>query len=227
MRLPFFRQSEKQQAQRYYDLLRDLKALDVYVDHSFEGKTKDMVDVFQQKIVYLINQMIDTNKKNVTYWEKETTAIQLAATDLTQAFAEAHVSWDEQTRKIEQTVEESIRFVEEIRFYPPEYIFSINQLKGHLLDIEENKEKNPLQEEPAYEQLRTQVQKDLSDYHLLHQETVQMLEKIEKKKIQNKKAENNDIIETKERLYRHLQMGKLTQAKSELKKLTKAYKRWA
>ena len=216
----FFR---KEKERPKHEVLNAVKAFDTYQDHSYEDETKEAVETFQQRLKNAVDEIIEIPDNS--YMEK-VELITKEAVELSLRISKAKVQIEECKLSMRSSVEKGLQFVQSTNFYPPEYVFHINKIEGFITDLTEIREKNPLKSLNEFFEFRTQVEQDIQLFTELHQETIELIDKIDQKMTQKQKNETQNILEIKESLFRAIQMGELLRAKSDLKKLKKEYKRF-
>lgn len=109
--------------------------------------------------------------------------------------------------------EEMLEKLLNVGFYPPEYIFELNMIRGIAVDMEEWQEKNQLKEKD-YEERIKKLDHDIDKFLKLHKEVADYFEAT-KDNMENKK------LKEKDELARNLQMGRLKEVEIRLKKIKK------
>lgn len=112
-----------------------------------------------------------------------------------------------------QRTEKMLNQLLEIKFYPPDYIFELNMVRGLTMDIEENVRKNPIKK-VEFEERTKNLEEQIEKYMKLHEEVLEFIK-------ENEGTKEVDIIEMKEELSRDLQMGRLEEIEEKLKKIKK------
>lgn len=206
-----------------HEVLQQLKALDVYQNHAYEDETEKAITQFQQNLYNTIDAIIETPDNSFTI---QADRMQAEASALQEKLKEAIEQWEHHKQSMKETVEKGVAFVQSTNFYPPEYVFHLNKIEGFTIEMSELQEKNPLASANEFFEFRDQVERDIALFSELHQETIDLMQKIEQRMAQKQKAETQNMLEIKESLFRALQMGHLLQAKSDVKKLKKEVKRF-
>lgn len=205
-----------------HEVLHALKMLDVYQNHDYEGKTAEEITEFQEKLHQTINRLIEEDHLLTEKAEE----VKKEAEVLQERLNNAHQQWENHKKSMKESVEKGLVFVQSTNFYPPEYVFHLNKIEGFITDMTELQQKDPLADANEFYAFRDQVEQDIAAFSALHQETIQLVQKIQQKVEQKQKQESQTILEIKESLFRALQMGNLVQARSDLKKLKKEIKRF-
>lgn len=207
-----------------YEILNELKELDIYDETKFEKETLERIKDFKRSLKNVIDFCLDEGVQSKES-ENRIKSIIKEADDLKNKFNTIENEREETKKNIRVSVERGTEFVVNSHFYPPEYVFNLNKLEGMIVDIDEDKEKNPLFLDKKYDEFRIQIERDIEDFKALHAETIELIGKIDEKLSNKGKESPQAIIEIKEILFRKLQMGLIIEAKAELKKLRKEYKK--
>ena len=83
-----------------HEILQTLKALDVYQQHEYEGKTAEEIEQFQQKINQVINQIIEEERQEVIL--EKTQCLQKEALALQEKFKHVQKEWEERKENIKK-----------------------------------------------------------------------------------------------------------------------------
>lgn len=206
-----------------HEVLQALKAMDL-PEEAYEGKTAEEVQRFRETLQQTINDIIEEENNGMI--REKVDFITTKRIALREKMEKAQNAWENHKETMRKSVEKGVEFVQTTNFYPPEYVFHLNKIEGFITDMTELQEKDPLASPDEFLDFCTQTEQDILLFTQLHQETILLMDKIDQKMTQKQKLETQAMIEIKESLFRALQMGHLLQARSDIKKLRKEYKRF-
>lgn len=215
---------EKKEKEEQYQLLNQLREMAKLSEGQYIEETLELIQPFHVELTDCINAIIDRGLATEEMKERANRLLSKGE-DMQKRLDAARVEWGKLKEEIEEVVEFGVAFIQGSNFYPPEYTFNINKLKGSTIEIDEHVQDNPLHDSNGYKELIVQVKTEIHEYRALHEETTELIEKIKKRKVQFGKEEKAEMLEIKEKLFRNLQMGQLGEVKKELKKLRKELKR--
>ena len=78
-----------------------------------------------------------------------------------------------------QRTEKMLNQLLEIKFYPPDYIFELNMVRGLTMDIEENVRKNPIKK-VEFEERTKNLEEQIEKYMKLHEEVLEFIKQLSK-----------------------------------------------
>lgn len=209
-----FFKKEKQNESEKVVILKKLKELRKICTENIKGNNKLKKEFYFNQIDKLINELIEEKRDDLAYYRKELKESEESIRKIDKDIQVTKETWEEVKPEIEKIIKESVDFIGKTSFYPPEYAFDINKLKGDVLEIDEDLEEEEVIEIKEVKEKAETLQKNIESFKKVHKKTNELIEKIEKQGTKNEEV--NDI---KHELFVYLQQGKIRKAEKMLKKL--------
>lgn len=211
----FFSFGNKKALEKKKQTIKEILELDTFKESEYTDETKSAVEKIRKEIddcVEVVANSAIKDSNEILFGE-----VKGKVKRLNIEINSNVLEYDRLYKDIELAVEKGVGYIAGTNFYPPEFVFNLNKLKGMLLEIEEIKKTNPLANLKEFKDFKEQVESEIEDFKKMHEKTVSLMELVESKKKENKE-EPQVIIDIKERLFRLLQFGKTKEAEEELKK---------
>lgn len=211
----FFSFGNKKALEKKKQTIKEILELDTFKESEFADDTKSAIEKLRKEIDDCVEVIANSPIKDSN--EILIGEIKGKVKRLSIEINSSQLEYDRLYKDIELAVEKGVEYIDGTNFYPPEFVFNLNKLKGMLLEIEEIKKTNPLASSKEFEDFKKQVEDEIEEFKKMHEKTVALMKLVENKKKENK-AEPQEIIDIKEKLFRLLQFGKTKEAEEELKK---------
>ena len=190
----FKKDKRREKVEVLYKLKGELKE----VSEKYQAETRKEFDEIGKEIEKEIKSLLE---------DKNHKANQKLEEKIKEKLKKNTEEMEKEKEELNQRVEKMLKKIIEIRFYPPEFIFELNMIKGLVIEMEDNIENNPLIK-IEYEERTNKLEKEIDRYLMLHEEVLKLV---------REETENMDFIKLKEELSRDLQMGRLDDVERKIK----------
>ena len=205
------RQNERQQR------LIEIRKIKLYNKDGYEEETKEKIGKLEEKI----DNCIDIILK-----EEEEKDIDKAIEDIKREWEElrgkmkiCHLEIDKLISELEEKKDYIAEYLSQTNFYPFQFALDNNKLSGIIVELKENRKKNPFLDTRSYETFATELYEKVLDFQHLHQTVVKLIEQVEGEKENYPTSKYKRVMEVKNDLYLYLHKGDSENTKKYIKEL--------
>lgn len=193
---------------------------------AYKGKTEKEFNKLNNTIEEVIeNYMTDWEETN-NLEEMKITLLELKEEkkSFMETMKKKIKEWETLEKNYVEVVSKGENILNSTNFYPTDFVFVLNKVKGDLMELKEERRENPLSTLETYETKLSETKNLLEQFEKLHTEISNMIEEVEKKKESLKKENLEEIIELKQEVFTNLQKTEFEEAKEGLEKINKIIK---